>query len=493
MQQLSSFPLLGPAHSSAGKAFNNGEAQAVGINSVNMDKLENSESGVGFSVVFSSVATTETSPLVEAQPISWDQFLDQYPELAEQLGTDIDLNSFFSQFQVEGQSFAQIVDGQGEMLPLDLDYAGLNESLQDMTAWFKDIGIELTVDESGQIVPLDMSGMADIDAEVAHEAIENLAQTIAQLFSSLEQQKKELMQSQLEEDRAGKALGKEQVLLSGAKGEAEQRSFMKEELGPNKGQVVSTFAHTIRGGVADSAQTNASNASQLQGGAVSASAQVQNVSEQGLQQGFSQQSQSETNQQFKQSMEAAALSGAGVDSVDELVSGKTGETISARFSDIQARVPGESLKQYATGINTPVGNPEWADQMSQKIIWLTGRSIQSAEIHLNPAELGPVEVKINVQNEQAAISFNAQHASVRELLESNVHRLREMMNSNGVELADVNVGSGDQQEPGFSQEFAQQSKGAGRGLPGHEEELVEGERESATVTETSVGLVDYYA
>lgn len=492
MQQMSSFPLLGPAPSNAGQVFNHAGTGAAGMNSMNPDSVESTESGLGFSMVFNSVTTTDETASVTTQPISWDQFLEQYPQLADQLGSDFNFSEFFSQFEMDGQGFTQIMGAEGEMLPLDLDYQGLGGALQDMTAWFKDVGIELTMDDSGQIVPMNMSALDEfgIDPDAAAEAIENIAQTIAQLFTTIQQQKEALAQAQSEGEHSA---GQEQALLSSVNGKAlglqAQNAGVGSDGESNKGQVVSSFVQPLKGSF-DTGAANQANTASSQGGVTNAVAQ--DAVGQGLQQGFSQQGQSESNQQFRQSMEAAML-GDGSDSVvDEMVGFKTAETVGVKFTELQARVQGDNLKQYSTSVNAPVGNPEWTDQMSQKIVWMAGRSIQAAEIHLNPAELGPVEVKINVQNDQAAISFNAQHASVRELLESNVHRLREMMNSNGVELADVNVGGGEQQEAGFAQEQGKASSGSG-GLSDNEDGVIEGEEEVVKVEETSAGLVDYYA
>jgi len=154
-------------------------------------------------------------------------------------------------------------------------------------------------------------------------------------------------------------------------------------------------------------------------------------------------------------------------------------------NDIRSRIQGAGLRQYATGIGAHVDNPEWGEQMSQKIVWLSGRNIQSAEIQLNPAELGPVEVRISVQNDQATVSFNAQHASVRE-----------MMDSNGVDLSDVNVSSGNQENPhakGQNDTF-DDAKGQNAGNkqgdqnPDHESEL-----EQQVVSVSSPNIVDFYA
>ncbi len=93
----------------------------------------------------------------------------------------------------------------------------------------------------------------------------------------------------------------------------------------------------------------------------------------------------------------------------------------------------------ALTLNTPLQKAGWGQELGEKIQWLVGQRIQNAEIRLNPAQLGPMEVKIQIQNDQANIHFTAAHSVVRDALEAALPRLREMFDQNGVQLANVNV------------------------------------------------------
>ena len=65
-----------------------------------------------------------------------------------------------------------------------------------------------------------------------------------------------------------------------------------------------------------------------------------------------------------------------------------------------------------------------------------------------------MEVRIQVQNEQASIQFSSAHGVVREALEAALPRLRDMFDASGVELVDVDVSG---------QSFAEQQRTAGEG------------------------------
>src|SRR5699024_4082862 len=71
--------------------------------------------------------------------------------------------------------------------------------------------------------------------------------------------------------------------------------------------------------------------------------------------------------------------------------------------------------------------------------WLTAKNLSEAEIHLTPPDMGPMEVRVRVQNDQAAITVHAVNPVVREQLELHSHRLRDMLDEQGFSLAGFDV------------------------------------------------------
>jgi len=117
-------------------------------------------------------------------------------------------------------------------------------------------------------------------------------------------------------------------------------------------------------------------------------------------------------------------------------------------------------------LSARVGTPAWDNQVGQKVIWMVGGEEQSATLELNPPDLGPVQVVLNVSNEMASVTFSAQQLEVRQALENSLPRLREMMNESGIALgnATVNAGSdgGQQQgQPGSGRPGSGGNGGAG--------------------------------
>ena len=81
----------------------------------------------------------------------------------------------------------------------------------------------------------------------------------------------------------------------------------------------------------------------------------------------------------------------------------------------------------------------WSRVLSSRVVWMASEGIQQASLKLNPANLGPVEIRLHVQNEQATVTFIAQNAATRDALEQALPRLRESFVENGLELTDAEV------------------------------------------------------
>ena len=95
----------------------------------------------------------------------------------------------------------------------------------------------------------------------------------------------------------------------------------------------------------------------------------------------------------------------------------------------------------------PISHPQWGTQFEQRMSWLVGQNISRAEIHLNPPELGALQVRIDQRQDTTLVSIVSQNPTTRELLESNASRLKELFSHQGLELLDVEVNDGEEQSP----------------------------------------------
>lgn len=96
-------------------------------------------------------------------------------------------------------------------------------------------------------------------------------------------------------------------------------------------------------------------------------------------------------------------------------------------------------------VSAVLGDPAWPEEFGQKITWLATQRLQTAELKLNPAHLGPIEISLKITSEQGVQQLAAQFMShnplVREAIEANLPRLREIMAESGIVLTDTSVGA----------------------------------------------------
>jgi flagellar hook-length control protein FliK len=89
-----------------------------------------------------------------------------------------------------------------------------------------------------------------------------------------------------------------------------------------------------------------------------------------------------------------------------------------------------------------VGTTAWEAALGQKVCWMLGDQQHTASLRLDPPELGPLQVVLTVDNNQANATFFAAEPEVRRAIEAAMPRLREMMDAVGIQLGDATVGAG---------------------------------------------------
>jgi flagellar hook-length control protein FliK len=140
-------------------------------------------------------------------------------------------------------------------------------------------------------------------------------------------------------------------------------------------------------------------------------------------------------------------------------------------------------------IDAPFGTDGWGEAFSQKVVWLVDRQQQSAELHVNPPHLGPVEVVLKLSDDGARIAFSSPHAAVRDAIDASLADLRNALAERGLSLGQALVSA----DPGTARE---QLQGENSRSP---QRASMGTGESGGVSETQTfspirrGLVDIFA
>ncbi len=109
--------------------------------------------------------------------------------------------------------------------------------------------------------------------------------------------------------------------------------------------------------------------------------------------------------------------------------------------------PAQALLESASPLNSvtantlapSVGTTAWGQALGDKIVWMTAGAVQTASLTLNPPNLGPLQIVLNLTNDQATASFFTAQPEVRQALEAAFPKLREMMNEVGIQLGQATV------------------------------------------------------
>lgn len=140
-----------------------------------------------------------------------------------------------------------------------------------------------------------------------------------------------------------------------------------------------------------------------------------------------------------------------------------------------------------------VGSAAWSQALGEKIVWMTAGALQTASLTLNPPNLGPLQVVLNVTNDQATASFFAAQPEVRQALEAALPKLREMMNEAGIQLGQATVGA-EQQQQQQNEAASREARRTGLAYPGAND-AVESTLQSMPlpIRQSGRGLVDTFA
>lgn len=83
--------------------------------------------------------------------------------------------------------------------------------------------------------------------------------------------------------------------------------------------------------------------------------------------------------------------------------------------------------------------PDWSTGMARQVMMMVDQNINRAELRLNPANLGSIEVRIEVIDDQVNVAMNSRHSAVRDSMEQALPRLREMFEEHGMNLAGTDI------------------------------------------------------
>jgi len=150
----------------------------------------------------------------------------------------------------------------------------------------------------------------------------------------------------------------------------------------------------------------------------------------------------------------------------------------------------QPAQHSASPIPGTVGEPRWGDALSQRVVWMVGQQVRAAEFRVEPLQLGPIEVRLSITNDQANLTFTTPHAATRDAIQTALPRLQEMLLESGLSLGNVFVGADAQQDP---RDPAPGDRSSGSGAISAVREAGASSAEAPVQVRRSLGLVDLYA
>jgi len=197
--------------------------------------------------------------------------------------------------------------------------------------------------------------------------------------------------------------------------------------------------------------------------------------------------------------------------INEGLKDLTSSSSDTRVDDFASRLA--ALTQAATPktanalpvqVNQPIAMHQsgWTDEVVNRVMYLSSANLKAADIQLQPAELGRLDIRVNMApDQQTQVTFMSAHPAVREALDGQMHRLRDMFAEQGMGQVDVNVSDqsrgwqGQGQDQQAQQGQSGRTNASGGRVDGIDDEIVPTVAEVAASTTSVIGssAVDYYA
>ncbi len=135
-----------------------------------------------------------------------------------------------------------------------------------------------------------------------------------------------------------------------------------------------------------------------------------------------------------------------------------------------------------------------AGSMKERLVVMMSKGIQSADIRLDPAELGQMQVKMSIDNDVTTVNFVVQNQQAKELLEQAMPKLKDMLAEQGINLGEGTVHQDDKGQ----QQWQASQNNDGRGQGGSHGEHAEAEVDPVVAQQLKIaggalGGIDFFA
>jgi len=177
-----------------------------------------------------------------------------------------------------------------------------------------------------------------------------------------------------------------------------------------------------------------------------------------------------------------SLSYAEEQSIQNVLARANADSISTQSAKSAINIQNETIAIY---------RKDFSNAVKDKVMVMINQKIKQLEIRLDPPELGSMQVRLNLQNEQATVNFIVQNQQAKEALEQNIGKLKDMLAESGVDVGEANIEQRGQQsaeQEGFADQNSTGSGSTENEIPEQQMSMA-----GANLYKASATGVDYYA
>ncbi|MEH6530329.1 MAG: flagellar hook-length control protein FliK [Photobacterium frigidiphilum] len=179
-------------------------------------------------------------------------------------------------------------------------------------------------------------------------------------------------------------------------------------------------------------------------------------------------------------------------------------SLSGQQSGLNMQAKSEALAQAQSPLQ--LSKEQAGDQVSERINMMMSKNLKHVDIRLDPPELGKLQIRLSLNQDQASVQFTVGNQQTRDLVEHSMPRLREMLHQQGLQLAQSSVqqdtsrqafsgqsGQQNQNDSGAQQSGNHSGNGSHAGGNNHDDNVMSGGETVDMYVKPADDRVDYYA
>lgn len=161
---------------------------------------------------------------------------------------------------------------------------------------------------------------------------------------------------------------------------------------------------------------------------------------------------------------------------------------------LQHKIVNDEVTNYE--VSAKVGEEAWEPELASKLVMMKTNGVNSAKLQLNPPELGPLDVSLDMASDKLNIVFSSNQAITRDAIDAAIPKLQQMFSKNEVDVVNVSVTSQNTPDKGDHQGNQNSGKMRKLGSIGKINQMHNANQQVVVNVPRSVshaGVVDYYA